>query len=351
MLIAATVIVLIAIAALINLVARAVYLPVQCITKIIEECSQNRDLTVKTQYSGQDEIGKLSRAFDNLIETLNNTIGDIRNCANETTSSADSMTLITHRVGEASANQQAQVEQTVTAMTEMSATIGEVAQNASLAANSVKDIHKLVEHGKSLSDDARIDIETLNSEIEGATAAIEKLQKDSESIGSILSEINAIAEQTNLLALNAAIEAARAGEQGRGFAVVADEVRTLASRTQESTESIRTTICEFNKGTEEVVQTVLKSRTRAETGINKVRETSSSLQEIYSNMSNISDLNIQIATASEEQSQTSGEINRNVLEINELAGITKTQANEAARNGDELRRMAERLTQSVAQFK
>ena len=338
------------VATLTFLVSRAIYQPVQNITGKIQRIARDLDLTQLIGHRSGDEIGILSHAFDALIATLRETVEQVKSGATEVASASEEMSAITREVGDASNQQQEEVAQAVTAMTEMTSTIQNIAGNANQAASAVNEVHREVSRGKSISDEARHEIETLNSEILEATKAIEKLQKDSESIGAILGEISAIAEQTNLLALNAAIEAARAGEQGRGFAVVADEVRTLASRTQESTESIRATINEFNKGTAEVVNTVLKSRDRAETGIARVSEASEALQVIYSNISSINDLNTQIATAAEEQSYAAEEINRNVVRVNELASTSHEQASQAALASAALAELAARLNQTVEKF-
>ena len=292
----------------------------------------------------------LSRAFDSLISTLRNTVDQVKSGAGEVAAASEEMSVITREVGNASQLQQDEVTQTVTAMNEMTSTIQNIAGNANEAASAVSQVHQQVSHGKQISDQARSEMEQLNEEILQATHAIEKLQQDSASIGAILNEINAIAEQTNLLALNAAIEAARAGEQGRGFAVVADEVRTLAQRTQESTESISSTISEFNKGTADVVNTVLKSRDRADSGISKVREASAALQVIYDEVTNISDLNNQMATAAEEQSYAADEINRNVVRVNDLADTSRQQAAQAAAASQALAELAARLSDTVEKF-
>lgn len=338
------------IAGLTVVVSRAIYLPVQSITNKVQHIARDLDLTSLIGHKSGDEIGVLSAAFDRLISTLRDTVSQVQSGATQVASASEEMSAITKAVGDASQQQQNEVSQAVTAMTEMTSTIQNIAGNAGQAASAVNDIHREVTHGRQIAGDARSEIETLNREILQATEAITRLQKDSESIGAILGEISAIAEQTNLLALNAAIEAARAGEQGRGFAVVADEVRTLASRTQVSTESIRSTINEFNKGTADVVNTVLKSRDRAESGIRKVSETSSALEGIYNNISSINDLNTQIATAAEQQSYAAEEINRNVLAVNDLAATSHEQAAQAAEASQALAELASRLNQTVEKF-
>ena len=180
---------------------------------------------------------------------------------------------------------------------------------------------------------------------------IDNMVKQVDSIFSLLQNVEGLASRTNLLALNASIEAARAGEVGRGFAVVADEVRTLASRTQESTESIRENINQFQKGTADVVETVTRSRERAKSGIEKVSQSSKILDSIYDNISNINDMNTQVATAAKEQGFASEEINRNVVRINELAHVCHEQANQAAQASGELAKLGSELQGTVQRFK
>lgn len=336
---------------LMMMISRAIYRPVQSITEKIHVIADDLDLTQLVNHISHDEVGILSKSFDALIASLRNTVNQVKDGAIQVAQASEEMSCITKEVGDASEQQQQEIEQAVTAINQMTATIQSIAENANTAASAVNDVTAEIGRGKAVTDDARNEIERLNTEVEGATHAIEALQRNSESIGDILSTISAIAEQTNLLALNAAIEAARAGEQGRGFAVVADEVRTLASRTQESTESIRENISQFQKGTAEVVETVTRSRDRAQTGIAKVSESSEILDSIYANISNIGEMNTQVATAAKEQGFASEEINRNVVRINELAHVCHEQANQAATASGELAQLGADLQGTVQRFK
>jgi methyl-accepting chemotaxis protein len=345
------VLILVLLSGLMMIISRAIYRPVQSITEKIHVIAEDLDLTQLVNHISKDEVGILSKSFDALISSLRNTVNQVKDGSIQVAQASEEMSCITKEVGDASEQQQQEIEQAVTAINQMTATIQSIAENANTAASAVKDVTSEIGRGKAVTSDARNEIEQLNTEVEGATHAIEALQKNSESIGDILSTISAIAEQTNLLALNAAIEAARAGEQGRGFAVVADEVRTLASRTQESTESIRENITQFQKGTAEVVETVSRSRDRAQTGIAKVSESSEILDSIYANISNIGDMNTQVATAAKEQGFASEEINRNVVRINELAHVCHEQANQAATASGELAKLGSELQGTVQRFK
>ncbi len=345
------VLIFILISGLMTMISRAIYRPVESITDRIHTIADDLDLTQLVNHISKDEVGILSKSFDALISSLRDTVNQVKDGSIQVAQASEEMSCITKEVGDASEQQQQEIEQAVTAINEMTATIQSIAENADTAASAVNDVTTEIGRGKGVSDDARAEIERLNEEVEGAAQAIEALQKNSESIGEILATISAIAEQTNLLALNAAIEAARAGEQGRGFAVVADEVRTLASRTQESTESIRENINQFQKGTAEVVDTVTRSRDRAQTGIAKVSESSEILDSIYANISNIGDMNTQVATAAKEQGFASEEINRNVVRINELAHVCHEQANQAAQASGELAKLGSELQGTVQKFK
>lgn len=332
------------------IVSRAIYQPIGLITDKIQLIADSLDLTQQVGHSSTDEVGILSKAFDKLVGSLRDTVNQVKLGAHQVSQASEEMAGITQEVGQASDLQQQEITQAVTAIHEMTTTIHNIASNATDAARAVGDVQQEINRGRQESVEARTQIETLNNDILEAAAAIETLKKDSDSIGDILAVISAIAEQTNLLALNAAIEAARAGEQGRGFAVVADEVRTLAGRTQESTEQIRKTIDEFQKGTAAVVKTVTQSRSRAESGILHVRESANILDSIYQNIASISDLNTQIATAAEEQSYASEEINRNVTRVNELATTSHHQAGEAAKASADLAKMSTGLHSSVEKF-
>ena len=343
-------IIIAAIAGLMALVSRAIYLPVQRITGKIHAIADDLDLTQIVAYKANDEVGVLSRSFDALINSLRETVQQVKQNSGAVAEASDSMADVTHEVGRASAEQQAEIESAVAAVNQMSSTIQNIANLAGSAAESVTDISHEIGRSKHSADDARQEIECLNTEVQGASDAIDELQKNSESIGEILATISAIAEQTNLLALNAAIEAARAGEQGRGFAVVADEVRTLASRTQESTESIRDNISQFQRGTASVVETVTRSRERAESGIAMVTESGNILDGIYSRISEINEMNTQVATAAEQQGLASAEINQNVERIHELANHCLDQAGNAENQSKDLAKLGIGLQHMVEKF-
>ena len=236
-------------------------------------------------------------------------------------------------------------------MNEMSATVQEVAQHASQTAAASSGADEQSKAGVTLATEALDGIDGLIREIEQAAQVIKQVETDATSIGMVLGVINGIAEQTNLLALNAAIEAARAGEQGRGFAVVADEVRTLASRTQKSTGDIQATIEQLQTGVRNAVKVMQDAQERANAGSTCVAKAAQSLNGIAGEVGTINDMNMQIATAAEEQSAVAEEINRNITTISTIADTTAADAQQTSQISDELVHLAAELNRLVGQFR
>jgi len=236
-------------------------------------------------------------------------------------------------------------------MNQMNATVQEVARNAQHAASAAKEATDASDDGKKVVAKTIGVINTLASEVEGAAEVIQTLEQDSVDIGKVLDVIRGIAEQTNLLALNAAIEAARAGEQGRGFAVVADEVRTLASRTQTSTEEIDEMITRLQAGTNRAVKAMQVGTEQAQAGVDQAAEAGNSLESITQAIAQINDMNIQIANAAEEQSAVAEEINRNITNISDVADQAAGGARETTQASEQVAMLSEKLGGLVSQFK
>jgi methyl-accepting chemotaxis protein len=333
-----------------SLISRAIYKPIQLITHKISQISTELDLSAQVNYKAENELGILSMAFDKLVDNLRSTVLQVQSSADDVATASATMSQLTTVVVNSGKEQQVEIDHAAVAVDQMSATIGEVAHSASNASTAVRSAYDSINHGKQITNEARDAILSLNNDVQDAAEAILQLQRDSDSIGEILSVISAIAEQTNLLALNAAIEAARAGEQGRGFAVVADEVRTLASRTQESTESIRSKINGFQKGTESVVATVVRAQNQAKTGIEKSQESAHILDKLFSSIGNINDLNTLVASAAEEQSAVAREVNKNIRHISELSSHVQNQAAQAENQGSSLKTLSNNLTGIINRF-
>ncbi len=298
-----------------------------------------------------DEIGDLCIGLENMKERLRGVMTMIAATSGQLAGAAEQMTAVSEQTLQAINRQQNEINQVATAMAEMSATAQEVAENASHTSDSAREADNEAQQGQGVVKQSVNGINNLAQNVLEASEVIHRLDQDSEQIGSILDVIRGIAEQTNLLALNAAIEAARAGEQGRGFAVVADEVRTLAQRTQKSTQEIQNMIEQLQDGARSAVQVMEQGRQRTDESVEQTNRAGSSLDMITSAVSKITDMNLQIASAAHEQSMVAEEMTRNVTQINQMADETAEGARQTEQTSRELHSLAGELQGLVQQFK
>jgi methyl-accepting chemotaxis protein len=309
------------------------------------------ELATRISYQGKDELGHIAAGFNRMAESFSQTIHQLASATAQLASAAEETSTITKETSDGIGRQQSETDQVATAMNEMNATVHEVARSANQAAQAAHAAEDEAQKGKRVVAQTLEVIDGLAREVEQAAEVIRTLENESESIGTVLDVIRGIAEQTNLLALNAAIEAARAGEQGRGFAVVADEVRTLASRTQQSTQEIQAMIERLQHGTSDAVKAMEKSRTQAQAGVEQAATTGTSLDAIVGAVKTINDMNTQIASASEEQSAVAEEINRNISNISDVGQQTAEGASQTASASQQLAQLAEELQVLVSRFR
>jgi methyl-accepting chemotaxis protein len=317
----------------------------------IAETISTGDLTHEVTSHGNDEMGKLLSALGLMRNNLYKMVVEMTDSSTQLAAASTELAAVSEETNRNIHAQQAEVEQAATAINEMTTTIHEVAQNASNTSVAADSANKATVEGQQVVKQTVQSISELASDIENASGVIHELELHSENIGGVLDVIKNIAEQTNLLALNAAIEAARAGEQGRGFAVVADEVRTLASRTQESTQEIEMMIDKLQSGAQNAVKVMENSRGQAATSVEQANSAGTALLTITESVAHISDMNTQIATAAEEQSSVAEEINRNIISVSDLGNQTAAGANQTSISSEELSRLATDLQSLVSQFK
>ncbi|WP_333795753.1 methyl-accepting chemotaxis protein [Rheinheimera sp.] len=309
------------------------------------------DLTKKLDDSASDEFGELARNCNQVISNLRQLIQGIISRSTQLAAASEQTSAITVQSTQAIREQKSQVTQAATATTEMSSTSQGVLQSSSDALAEIKHADSEAERVKGISNTNKQTILQLSQEVEQASKVINKLHQDSASIGSILDVIRGIAEQTNLLALNAAIEAARAGEQGRGFAVVADEVRSLASKTQSSTQEIQAMIQVLQSGAHAAVEAMNKGRRQAENCVAQTEVAAEALDSITHAVHMAHDMSEQISHAAREQNQVSHEISKLLESIVNIAEETASGAEQTSDSSHEVARLAEELRQSVDQFK
>jgi methyl-accepting chemotaxis protein len=309
------------------------------------------DLTLRLDATGQDEVADIARNFNAFVARIKDVVGDIFSYSMQLAEISTQVTMTASHTHSDVNDQQVQIEQVATAMNEMAATVQDVASNASQAAEEAKKGDIEAHTGGQVIAGTIDAINKLNINICDAAQTVSTLEQDGLSIGTVLDVIRGIAEQTNLLALNAAIEAARAGEQGRGFAVVADEVRTLASRTQDSTEEIQKMIEKLQQGTKLSAAAMADSVKLAEDAVRQAQGGTEALHKITLAITTIDDMTAQIASASEEQSAVAEEINRHIVAISGLARNMVAASNKSANTGEEMTRLVTDLSTIVKQFK
>ncbi len=310
-----------------------------------------RDLTVRTRYTGKDEFGEISRNLDNMAQQISEVIGEIGSATAQVATAAEQSSAVALQTSQNVAQQRLGTDQMATAISQMSATVKDVARSTTDAAAMSQRVNISTVQGKAEIENTISLIQGLSLQAEQTSQIIGELKGESNAISSVLDVIRGVADQTNLLALNAAIEAARAGEQGRGFAVVADEVRNLAKKTQESTVSIQNMIANLQSGSERAATSMQETLGKAQAGASNVVRAGELLEEIAEGIASISDRNIQVASAAEEQSLVAEEIHRNVNDINALVIQVSAGAEQTAVTSRELARLAEQQQGLVGRFK
>ncbi|PXF31121.1 hypothetical protein WH50_11615 [Pokkaliibacter plantistimulans] len=331
-------------------ISRSITQPLRLLTAAMQRTADG-DLTPQLHWQGKDELCQLTTDFNTLIHTQQQMVSHIQQASQQLAATSQELAASTEQTQEGMQRQFAEIDSLATAMNQMTQTVHDVALHASSAASTTDEAKRQCDEGQRAVEASIDGIQQLAGNVTNTAAHIEQLQERCNGIGAILDVIRTISEQTNLLALNAAIEAARAGEQGRGFAVVADEVRNLANRTRASTVDIQDMIAQLQQLATESVQGMLQGREQAEQSVNRAQHGGQALTGIVSNMQHIYDREIQIATAAEQQTAVSDEMNRSLHQIRDVSAETSAGAEGLARSSEELAAMAQALQDRLAFFR
>ncbi|RMS61658.1 Histidine kinase, HAMP region: chemotaxis sensory transducer [Pseudomonas syringae pv. aceris] len=330
-------------------ITRQITTPLQETLEVVERVASG-DLSRNLKVDRKDELGKLQATIQRMTVSLRELVGGIRDGVTQIASAAEELSAVTEQTSAGVNSQKVETDQVATAMHEMTATVQEVARNAEEASEAAVAADRQARDGERVVNEAIAQIERLASAVGNSSEAMGALKQESDKIGSVLDVIKSVAEQTNLLALNAAIEAARAGEAGRGFAVVADEVRSLAQRTQKSTEEIEALIAGLQSGTQQATTVMDSSRELSTSSVELTRRAGGSLESITKTVSAIQAMNQQIAAAAEEQSATAEEINRSIINVRDVSEQTSAASEETAASSVELARLGNHLQVLVSRF-
>ncbi|HHQ4773423.1 TPA: methyl-accepting chemotaxis protein [Aeromonas veronii] len=334
------------------LLSGSVSRPLNELARLFKELgSGDGDLTQRLKVEGRDELSQVATGFNNFVAKIHGSIEQVAENSRQLAATANEVATKAQLTQHNCTAQRDRTVQVATAIHEMGATVSEIAGNASLAAEVARQANDQADAGAVVVAQARHGIVGLSGEIEQVAEVIESLASQTDSIGSILETIRSISEQTNLLALNAAIEAARAGEQGRGFAVVADEVRNLANRSAASTAEIQGMINRLQEQSARAVSAMAQGRNQSLEVVSQADEANAALGQITAHITQINDMNIQVATATEEQSSVVGEINRNVEDINQLTMETADIAHQLTESSRSLQQLSGQLDKLVGNFR
>lgn len=331
-------------------IIRGISAPINLINKRLRYVT-NGDLTKRINLKSKNELGELSGYLDEFLSQLQTTIQEITESTCQLATSASQVKSATSESSVQLNNQADETIQVATAINQMAASIDEVARSTEAANESASIANSRAVEGNSLVQETLSSVKNLTDDVDSSAQVLAELKSHSEKIGTVLDVIKGIAEQTNLLALNAAIEAARAGEQGRGFAVVADEVRTLAKRTQDSTSEIEAIISDLQLRSEEAVTVMEQSRNKSAGTREKAEQMGTFLASINESISMVLDMNTQISTAAQQQSAVTQDVNRGIVNIEEISKTSASNAKETKKNGENLANLSDNLQNLVAKFK
>lgn len=330
---------------------KMIVVPINNVAHSLQKIDENGgDLTHEIAVSGNDEISELTRGFNFFMSNTRKIINHVKETSKQVNSEGDVLNKIIDETAQGAISQKGEIEQVASAVAELVATIASVSSHAEEATKVSDSAVQSMEDGKKQVQETVKNVQKLSADMDQASSVINTVQTEAVNIGSVLEVIRGIAEQTNLLALNAAIEAARAGEQGRGFAVVADEVRTLASRTQESTTEIQAMIDSLQSGSKNAVEVISRSFTQTEESVQSASKASEALNAIVVAISSLSELNEQIAVATREQKIASSSIETNAENIHSVAESTAEKANEAQASIMQLVARSNAMSEVVSKF-
>jgi len=331
--------------------ARSITKPIRRLTSVIVDIEKDSDLTRRINYQGRNEIGDIGSAFNAMLDKFHAIIQQLARSAEQLSHSSEESAKVSETTSCSALHLREETDMVATATNEMAVTVKGINDNTEDAVQKASEAQEACQEGQSIVTHTMEAIESLTEQIDSSSTAVQNLAKETESIGSVLDVIRGIAEQTNLLALNAAIEAARAGEQGRGFAVVADEVRSLASKTGDSTEEIQKMIEKLQAGAASAARQMELSSSSASKTQEHASKTTESINGILQSVSAINDTNQQIAHATEEQSIAAESIDQSIVRISQLTNDVTAAAEHTSEASEQLSKMVDEIHSLVVQFK